>query len=208
MSFSREDFEPKKYWQQISQTQVDLSSSESQSVMQAQAGDREAFELLFGRYYKQIYRFLAHMMGDDSIGEELTQETFIKAWRALPSLRDASKFPNWLYTIAYHLACDCYRQSKGIHQEFPHKEAKLIRQISITGPEEQVEAQETLNRALALVLPEKSRACLILYYLERYSEQQIAEFLGIKQSSVRQYISLGLNQLKRFLKEERQDNER
>jgi len=58
-----------------------------------------------------------------------------------------------------------------------------------------------LKQALALVMPEKCRACLILYHIEGYSISRIAEFLGIKQSSVRQYISSGLNQLKHFLEE-------
>src|SRR2546421_182681 len=117
MSFSRGDFEPKKYWQLISQAQEDLSSSETQFVIQAQAGDRAAFDWLHKRYYYCIYRFLARMIGDEWIGEELAQDAFFKAWRALPTLRDASKFLNWLYKIAYHLACDHYRSSKDIYQE-------------------------------------------------------------------------------------------
>ena len=171
---------------------------DSQLVIRAQAGSKTDFDLIYERYYNQIYRFQTRMVGDSWIGEELAQETFFKAWRALNALRDPTKFLSWLYRIAANEISNYYR-----HPEVPKRESLLEDgEASISGPEAQVEAQEHLEQALARVMSEKCRACLILYHIDGYSIPRIAEFLGIKQSSVRQYISSGLNQLKRFLEED------
>jgi len=172
------------------------SLSDTQLVIWAQVGNETAFELLYERYYEQIYIFQTRMVGDSGIGEELAQETFLKAWKALNALRDPTKFRSWLYRIASNEVYNYYR-----HPDVPSVELMLVEcEVSISGPEEEVEAQERLQEALALVWPEKCRACLILYHINGYSIPLIAEFLGIEQSSVRQYISSGLNQLKRSLR--------
>lgn len=173
------------------------SLSDTQLVIWAQAGNKIAFDLIYERYYDQMYRFQTRMVGDSWIGEELAQETFFKAWRALMALRDPTKFLSWLYRIALNEVFNYYRCT-----DVPPWESRLEDcEVSISGPEEKIEAEEHLKQALALIMPEKCRACLILYHIEGYSVSQIAEFLGIKQSSARQYISSGLNQLKHFLEE-------
>lgn len=172
------------------------SLSDTQLVIWAQVGNEAAFELLYERHYDQIYVFQTRMVGDSWIGEELAQETFLKAWKALNALRDPTKFHSWLYRIASNEVYNYYR-----HRDVPSVELMLVEcEVSISGPEEEVEAQERLQQALALVMPEKCRACLILYHINGYSIARITEFLGIEQSSVRQYISSGLNQLKRSLR--------
>src|SRR5215469_2702786 len=79
---------------------VDSISDERELVLRAQRGDQLAFEKLYERYNDRISRYLIRMVGDDGTGCELTQETFLKAWEALLSLRDPSRFASWLYRIA------------------------------------------------------------------------------------------------------------
>ena len=171
--------------------------SDTQLVIWAQDGSKAAFDLLYTRYYGQIYRFQTRMVGNSWLGEELSQEAFIKAWRALKALRDPTKFLNWMYRIAANEVFNYFRHSTIITEQL----MLVDREMSISGPEEQIVAQESLEQSLALIMPEKCRACFILYHIEGYSTSRIAEFLGIKQSSVRQYISSGLNQLKHYLEE-------
>lgn len=208
MSYLKWDFDPyerdrlSSKTNSIIQSQEDSSPSDTQLIIWAQGGNKVAFDLVCERYYNQIYIMQTRMVVNSWIGEELAQETFLKAWKAINTLRDPTKFLSWLYRIAAHEVFNYYR-----HHEVPLKGSfnqtlEDIEEVSISGPEEQVEAQERLKWALAHVSPQKCRACLILYHIEGYSVTQIAEFLGIKQSSVRQYISSGLNQLKNLLEED------
>jgi RNA polymerase sigma-70 factor (ECF subfamily) len=208
MSFSKWDFDPyerdkiSSKTSSIIQSQEDSSPSDTQLIIWAQAGNNVAFDLVCERYYNQIYIFQTRMVVNSWIGEELAQETFLKAWKAINTLRDPTKFLSWLYRIAAHEVFNYYRHPSVLSRGSYNQTLEELEEVSISGPEEQVEAQEHLKWALALVSPEKCRACLILYHIEGYSVTRIAEFLGIKQSSVRQYISSGLNQLKHLLEED------
>jgi RNA polymerase sigma-70 factor (ECF subfamily) len=173
----------------------------SDLVLLARTGDEKAFESLYMRYYGQLSHYLINLVGDDSVGNELTQETFFKAWRALPGLRDASTFVGWLYRIATNLARDNQRRMRYIHWEPYTEDSERIAGESPVASVEQFEAEEDLKAALARI-PTEYRACLILYHLQGVSLERIATYLGIKESSVRSYISLGLKKLRKQLVDE------
>jgi RNA polymerase sigma-70 factor (ECF subfamily) len=166
-------------------------------VLRSQGGDQLAFEVLYERYNDRICRYLSRMIGNDGIGCELTQEVFLKAWEALLSLRDPSRFAGWLYRIATNRAYNYQQHAKLLHmipwEEFAMKEETH----SIAGPEEQVEEAELLKLALARVSP-TYRPCLILYVVEEYSQRQIAELLQIKESSIGRYVSRGKEELRQI----------
>jgi RNA polymerase sigma-70 factor (ECF subfamily) len=75
-------------------------------VRDAQAGNIAAFDTLFRLYNARICTYLARMVGNDEEGRDLAQETFIKVWRALPSMHDELHFDTWLFRIATKY---CYR---------------------------------------------------------------------------------------------------
>ncbi len=166
-------------------------------VVMAQAGDSAALETLFARYNTRICLYLVRMVGDNGIGCELAQETFMKAWEALPRLRNNTRFMSWLYRIATNLAHDYQRHSRLI-QWLPwekHEEAEEHSALSIAGPEQQVEETELLKLALRQVSL-KYRACVILQIVEELPQRQIAELLGIKENSISKYVSRGLQELR------------
>ncbi len=202
MSFLRRSFDSYDERNELfsEKPSIILTPSDIQLVIQAQEGDKVAFDLICARFYNRIYRFQSHMVGDSWIGEDLAQETFLKAWRALNALRDPTKFSSWLYRIAVNEVFTYYRHLNSYSRRF-YDEKLEDTEMSIPGPENLVETKEQLELVLALVSPEKCRACFILYHIENYSIAQVAEFLGIKQSSVRQYASSGLNQFKRLWKD-------
>ncbi len=205
MSFSQWDFIPDERDRLSSKTNSTIQSqeeslpSDAELIKSAQAGNEVAFDLVYERYYHKIHLFLIRMLFDRGIAEELTQETFIKAWKALLTLRDPTKFLNWLYRIATHEVQNYYRRPGVLPRGPSNQTLGRNVEVSISGPDELVEAQEHVRWALSRVVPEKCRACLILYHIQGRPIAQIAEDLGIKQSSVRQYISSGLNQLKHIL---------
>ncbi len=171
--------------------------TDSELVGQARTGNGSAFDLLCQRYYQRIGLFLIRMVGDDAVGSELTQETFLKAWQALPGLRDDTRFGSWLYRIATNMARDFQRRARLVRWlPWEEYEAQEEGEPAIhAGPEQQVEEAELLKQALAQISV-TYRACLILYVVEDLPQPQIAERLGIKPSSVSNYVSRGLAELR------------
>jgi RNA polymerase sigma-70 factor, ECF subfamily len=166
-------------------------------VLRAQGGEQLAFEVLYERYNDRICRYLSRMIGNDGIGCELTQEVFLKAWEALLSLRDPTRFASWLYRIATNRAYNYQQHAKLLHM-IPWEEYAMKEEIhSIAGPEEQVEQTELLKFALARVSP-TYRPCLILYVVEECSQRQISELLQMKESSVGRYVSRGKEELRQI----------
>jgi RNA polymerase sigma-70 factor, ECF subfamily len=166
-------------------------------IAQAQEGDEPAFQVLYERYFSKIALYLARMVGKNDIGSELAQETFLKVWRALPTLRKTETFVTWLYRIATRVAYDYQRREKYSYAASYDKEPTLLNQSFIEGPEEQVVAEELLQLALACVTL-KYRACVVLYHIEGCSKQKIAALLSIQESSVSTYISLGMEEFRRI----------
>jgi RNA polymerase sigma-70 factor, ECF subfamily len=182
----------------------DTSSSDSgnfpdecQLVMRAHDGDQRAFELLYERYNTRICLYLSRMMGNDGVGCELAQETFLKAWEALPSLRNPARFAGWIYRIATN--CAYNYQHRARHLDIVPWDAYRERdeELSIAGPEKQVEETELLKLALARVSP-TYRPCLILYVIEELPQRKIADLLKIKESSVGKYVSRGKEELRQI----------
>jgi RNA polymerase sigma-70 factor, ECF subfamily len=181
----------------------DTSSSDSgnfpdecQLVKRAHDGDQRAFELLYERYNTRICRYLSRMAGNDGVGCELTQETFLKAWEALPSLRDPARFAGWIYRIATNCAYTYQHRAKHLHI-VPWDAYRRDEELSIAGPEAQVEETELLKLALARVSP-TYRPCLILYVIEELPQRKIADLLKIKESSVSKYVSRGKEELRQI----------
>lgn len=170
---------------------------ECQLVMRAHDGDQRAFELLYERYTTRISRYLSRMTGNDGVGCELTQETFLKAWEALPSLRDPARFAGWIYRIATNCAYNYQHQAKHVHIVPWDTYRGRDEELSVAGPEEQVEETELLKLALARVSP-TYRPCLILYVIEELPQRKIAELLKIKESSVSKYVSRGKEELRQI----------
>lgn len=168
---------------------------DSELVMRAQQADRAAFTTLFERYNAGICTYLTRMVGNNEDGRELAQETFLKAWRGLPGLREASQFKPWLYRIATNLAYDYGRRQQKIRM-LPWVNAKTSMLDSITDPEELITVREQTYQALAQVQP-KFRTCMLLYHVAGFSQREISGLLGINEKSVSTYISYGRQQFRK-----------
>lgn len=173
--------------------------TDSELVMQAREGELFAFEKLYEQYYDRICLYVTRMVGNDEVGCELAQDTFLKAWQGLPGLRSEAHFVGWLYRIATNMARDYQRRARLIRwlpwEKYQEHESSA--KMSKAGPEQQVEENELLKIALAHVNL-TYRACLILYVVEELPQPQIAERLDIKASYVSNYVSRGLAELRRI----------
>ena len=170
---------------------------ESYLVVRAQGGDQAAFEMLYERYNDRICRYLIRMVGNDGVGCELTQETFLKAWESLLSLRDPARFTSWLYRIATNSAYNYQNRAKLLPMIPWGDYERRDEEFSVAGPEQQIAEHEFLKMVLSRISA-TYRPCLILYVVEQLPQRQIANLLGIKESSVSKYVSRGKEEFRQI----------
>lgn len=95
------------------------SLSDADLLRRCQAGDQRAFQVLYERYARQVYAFLLGYLKDPHLAEDVTQETFVRVWRALPRYREQGQFRAWLFRIARRLAIDAERRQRKHRLEYP-----------------------------------------------------------------------------------------
>lgn len=152
-------------------------------VQQAAQGDAQAFARLVDCYWEQVRRWLYGMTGKQHLAEDVAQETFLKAWTALPTLRHVGTFRVWLFQIARRCWADARRRSKG-YKKFP-----LPPEMpgSDPGPLSEMigaETREQLQLSLEL-LPSKYRAAYLLWTQEELPYAEIAQILGVTEETAR-----------------------
>ena len=176
-------------------------------IRRAQHGDADAFEQLLLEHQKNVYNLCYRMAGNPDDAMDLSQETFLRAWRCLDQYQFASAFSTWLYRLCSNICIDFLRKRRrqqtvpltfedadGEEQTYAVPDVQPL-------PEEQVELKlthETLAAAMAQLLPEH-RAVLQLRVVNEMSYEQIADVLDIQIGTVKSRLSRARNQLKKIL---------
>ena len=176
-------------------------------IRRAQRGDADAFEQLLLEHQKNVYNLCYRMAGNPDDAMDLSQETFLRAWRCLDQYQFASAFSTWLYRLCSNICIDFLRRRRrqqtvpltfedadGEEQTYAVPDAQPL-------PEEQVElklTREILQAAMAQLLPEH-RAVLQLRVVNEMSYEQIADVLDIQIGTVMSRLSRARNQLKKIL---------
>src|SRR5258708_3022248 len=173
------------------------SSDECELVLHAQWGDQLAFEKLYERYNNRISRYLIRMVGDDGVGCELTQETFLKAWEALLSLRDPARFTSWLYRIATNSAYNYQNHARLLRTVSWETYIEQAETLSIAGPEQLIEESELMKLVLARI-SSTYRPYFVLYVIEKLPQKEIADLLGCKLSNVSKYVGRGKEEFRQI----------
>ncbi len=155
--------------------------SPEQLAERAQAGCRESFERLVLRYERQIYNFIHQFTSQRQDAEDLTQETFLKAYRSLPRYRPALAFAPWLFTIARRTAASHFRSAKHF-EELPAEDEPV--QENPANLLESRDEQDSLWR-LARTLKPKQFEVLWLRYHEGFSCAETAGIMRTNQVHVK-----------------------
>jgi len=170
---------------------------DAELVARVQRGDKKAFELLMLKYQRKILRLLSRFIRDPSEIEDVAQEAFIKAYRALPQFRGESAFYTWLYRIAIntaknHLVASGRRPSSP--SEYENEDGETFDETDnlsdINTPESMMatrEIAETVNSAID-ALPEELRTAIVLREIEGMSYEDIAQSMGCPIGTVRSRI--------------------
>ena len=166
------------------------------------AGPRDIeFQRLFEEYSAPIYNYALRMVGDPDRAADITQDTFIKAYRKLDTLTDATSTRSWLYRIATNTAIDDMRRRRMVSPMGDDSPAYANRPDQRPGPEAQVMAatlDERVQRALMRLRP-NHRQCLLLSDLEDMSAQQIADVMDLSYAAVRTLLCRARGEMRRAL---------
>jgi RNA polymerase sigma-70 factor (ECF subfamily) len=170
---------------------------DQQLVERAQRGDKRAFELLVSKYQRKLARLLSRFIRDSTEVEDVTQEAFIKAYRALPTFRGDSAFYTWLYRIGINTAKN-YLVAMGrraptttdIDSEDAEGFEDGDRLRDLNTPENELMSKQiaqTVNQTLS-ELPEELRTAITLREIEGLSYEDIANIMNCPIGTVRSRI--------------------
>jgi RNA polymerase sigma-70 factor (ECF subfamily) len=147
---------------------------EPETVGRARAGDLRAFESLVRSCQADVWRFAYHLTRNSASADDVTQETFLRMFRALGTYRgDQAKFSSWLLRIARNCATDLYRKAR--HEE-PREDLGSFEQGSAPGsPEDRIQISEALSR-----LPHELREPFVVIEVLGYGYREASAILDVK----------------------------
>ena len=170
-------------------------------VTQAIDGDQRSFAGLYDRYYDRVYRHLYYRVGKAEEAQDLTQQVFLRAWRALGRYQQRNTaFIAWLLTIANNLVIDFYRNNKNLYSldsaitEWPHPER-------VEEPAEMHVEYERARRAMARLRPEQ-QLVLSMRFVDGLETKEVAAALGKSEGTVRVIQHRALHDLRRLMERE------
>ena len=176
------------------------SDSDAVLVQRAVAGDQRAFELLVIKYQRRLQRLIGRLVRDTDLVEDIAQETFIRAYRALPQFRGESQFYTWLYRIAVNTAKKFLQERKRsptmsdrafvANEDNDETFRGVVEPINDETPESVLAAKEiaaAVNSGLA-ALPLDLRQALTLREIEGLSYEEIAAVMDCPMGTVRSRI--------------------
>ena len=166
---------------------------EAEIVARVLKGDRQAYALLVEEYKSPIYNLAYRMTGNLEDADDLTQETFIRAYQYLWRYDPRKKFFTWLYTIAFNLIKNHFKKNK--KEKFSEELGASLLADRNHSPEAKLIADQEISSHL-LLLEEELSALLIMKYQQELSFEEIAEITGKSLSAVKMRIYRGLEKLR------------
>jgi RNA polymerase sigma factor (sigma-70 family) len=183
-------------------------ADDAQLVQSAQHGHLKAYDALMRRYQERIYATVYHMTGNHEDANDLTQETFIKAYQAIKSFKGDAGFYTWLYRIAVNKTINFLKQRRSKNQLSlndldlnAEHDPDLVALISEKTPRREAgltELQEKLNAAMQK-LSESHRLVVTLHDVQGLSHEEIGEIMDCNVGTVRSRLFYARQQLQAWL---------
>jgi len=169
-----------------------MGATDAAVIARAQAGDHAAFEAVFNQYHSAIYNYIYRLIGNPEDAFDLTQDTFLKAYQALPRTSPDLKISAWLYRIATNVCLDELRHRKLIRWQPWESFLSVFHpsQIARDNPERDALHQENQEEVQAILgrMNPKYRLCLILREYQDLSYDEIAEVLCTTRAAVKSLL--------------------
>ena len=165
-----------------------LMNSSEDLVAQARRGDEDAFRLIFERFARPIISFIYDMVGERELAEDLTQETFVRAYRNLGALREEARFSTWLFGIAKNVARESLRTRRRDHHNVEIGDPVVLElsdgHPSPAGQLLDKELNGVIHDALGS-LDEDKRVVFTLKVFQQRSYEEIAAITGFSISKLK-----------------------
>ena len=159
-----------------------MALHDSELIQRTLAGDESAFGFLVDKYKGSVHALAYRKLGDFHTAEEITQDTFLKAYQKLSTLRDPARFPGWLYVIAARCCISWFRQNRLQTESFDSVKGEMSAQSWTKYADARV--REEVHSALEN-LPESERTVLTLYYMAGMTCEEIGRFIGTSCGAIR-----------------------
>jgi len=185
----------------MTSTQLDDEELVAKSI----GGDADSFNELILRWERPIYALAYRTIGREEDARDVCQETFLRAFRALPGFRGQAKFSSWLYRIALNLCRDWILRERRAPVVQPPEDVDLMELAAAAEPSESIEdlvARKDLSRIVERameLLPEEQRTAIVLKEYHGLTFQEIADLVGCPLSTVKTRLYQGLTVLRREL---------
>ena len=182
-----------------------MTFTDEELVSRARGGDLDSFNQLILRWERPIYALAYRVIGREEDARDVCQETFLRAFRALPGFKGQAKFSSWVYRIALNLCRDWIRRQRRAPLLQMPEDTDPIELASERGPVESIEdlvARHELSAAVEAamaLLPDEQRTAIILKEYHGMTFQEIADLQGCPLSTVKTRLYQGLSVLRRHL---------
>lgn len=166
-------------------------------VQRLRQGDRRAAEALVDRFYRKIYLYLRELGLSQPLSEDLTQETFLRAWSSLHQLHEGKAVSAWLYRIASNAARQQWRREKTRHR-LDSQRIRGFETLQAGGQEELSDLKDQYERLLEAIggLNWKHRQAIVLHYLQELSIAEAASIVGVREGTMKSRLSRALDVLR------------
>jgi RNA polymerase sigma-70 factor (ECF subfamily) len=182
------------------------SPTDRELVDRARAGDADAFGSLVRRHQKRIYRLAFHLVRSGAEAEDVTQETFVRAYQAIDRFDGRSEPFTWLYRIAVNLSLNAIRARKPTRNATPADDPRIAGLLTETRPSQGDPAGESQRKQLAAALCEgidalsdTLRTTLILVCIDGVSHEEASHILGCPEGTVAWRVHEARRKLREYL---------
>ena len=167
-----------------------MEKDDVQLIRSILSGDDAAFTILVGKYQKSVHALAWRKVGDFHFAEEITQDTFLQAYKKLATLRNPNQFAGWLYVIANNL-CKRWNQKKKLSTQSLEgtpvveiENASYKRYVSEQRETDNTQHRHEIVKKLLQRLPESERTVVTLHYLGEMTAKEIGKFLGVSVNTI------------------------
>ncbi len=180
-----------------------MKNSDAKLIQRVLSGDDTAFSTLVRKYQKSVHALVWRKIGDFHIAEDLTQETFLKAYQKLATLKDPQSFAGWLYVIATN-HCKTWLRKKRLQTQplettsnAELEKATYSEYVVDKNEQTTAEVHREVVKQLLAKLQESERTVITLYYLGEMTYEEISKFLGVSVSTIKNRLYRARQHLKK-----------
>ena len=180
-----------------------MKNDDAKLIQRVLDGDDTAFSALVKKHQKSVHALAWRKTGDFHVAEEITQDTFLKAYQNLSTLKEPQKFAGWLYVIAANYCKMWMRKKRLSTQSLEDTNSAELEKATYSGyviaenERTTAEAQREVVKQLLATLQESDRIVITLYYLGGMTYEEISEFLGVSVSAIKNRLYRARQRLKK-----------